>query len=300
MVTLELSAGAICDFVETYTGVTTANDALKYVKAGYARFLAGLDPRTGRTHTWSFLQPYSTIDLWTTQTGTASGAPVYSDPSSTITSASAMFYESMVGHDVAFTGGSSYTITSYTSSTVVVVTGDASGEADGRAMTVTATGYYSFESDFGGLIENPVYPYSSTLTTLELEEVTPETIYTYWRNTDTAGVPRYWAIIPQTFVAATGQRYQVICAPLPEDARTWSYRYLVSALDITDVAEVFLLGGTTHSYTIRQFALADAEMILGHTSGVQEDLAQKMMAAAIDIDKALFTSTEVECIKGGP
>lgn len=87
-------------------------------------------------------------NVWTTKTGAASGAPVKDNGTSTVTAAAAMFHESMIGHNVAFTGGSSYQITAYTNTTVVVVSGDASGESDGGAMTVTADSDYAMPADF--------------------------------------------------------------------------------------------------------------------------------------------------------
>lgn len=228
MATLELSAAAICDFVEVYTGVTTAGDALKYVNAGYERFLSGLDPRTGRAHAWSFLQPMTTITL-----------------------------------------------------------------------TVAGVGTYALPADFGGLIEKFVYRYSSTLTNEMTVESSPDTIYAAWRDDNVAGVPKYWAIVPITLTPATGQLWNLIVYPIPEVERTWQYRYLQLATVLTDAA-VYLLGGAYYSYTIRALALAEAELLLGHTTGIHEGRANTLMAAAIDRDKQLFTTHDVENIIGGP
>lgn len=301
MATLELSAGEVCDVVETYTGNTTAGNAIGHVKAGYDRFLAGTDPRTNRAHVWSFLQPISTITIWATATGAASGAPVKDNGTSTVTSAAAMFYASMVGHDVAFTAsGNSYEITAYTSSTVVTVSGDASAEADADVLTVTADGAYSLPSAFGGLVEKPVYEYSSTLSTLATVEVSPKTIYSQWRLSNTAGVSRYLAIVPKDLVQATGQEWKLIVSPVPEDTQVWRYRYSILADDITDSATVYFLGGTSYSYLIRQLSLADAEYITGRTRGIHEAKAIGMMSAAVGRDDTLFITNDVERLEGGP
>lgn len=71
---------------------------------------------------------------------TADGAPVYASPSSTVTVDDYIFRAADVGHDLTFWSSgtpSSYTISAFTNPKVVVVTGDASGEADGDIVTIS-------------------------------------------------------------------------------------------------------------------------------------------------------------------
>jgi hypothetical protein len=73
------------------------------------------------------------ITLWKTTTGACSG--VFSSPSTTVTATAAAFHATMVGRTLKGGSGTEYLITAYTSTTVVVVTGDASAET---TFTVTA------------------------------------------------------------------------------------------------------------------------------------------------------------------
>lgn len=297
---LELTANVVCDAVEGLTGVTDAGDALVHVKAGYRRFLDALDARTGRAYFWSFLQPLGTISIWETATGAASGAPSKDNGTSTVTSAAAMFDEGMIGHNVEFTATENeYEITAYTSSTVVTVSGDASGEADADVITVTADGIYPLPTDFGGLIDPFEYQYNSTLSRPALEEVSPGEILKGWRDTETEGTPRKWAVVPAEFTSTTGQRYKVLTYPVTEDDRTWNYRYLRLAVDITDASTAYFLGGALHSYCIRECALAEAEASTGATDGIHQARAQTMLMAAIDQDRALFATHSVESLADG-
>jgi len=70
--------------------------------------------------------------------GTVVGVGVYSSPSTTITAAAgATFTASMIGHNFKFdTSGTSYVVASVTSSTIIVVTGDAHAEASGDTFKV--------------------------------------------------------------------------------------------------------------------------------------------------------------------
>lgn len=103
---------------------------------------------------WRWQQPTASLVLWATVTTgvvTVGGAG-----DTTLTSANADFYPSMVGHTiVSDTLGTSYTIVSYTSSKVVVVDADASAD-DGDTFTVTADGNYTLPADFGGEYNGPI------------------------------------------------------------------------------------------------------------------------------------------------
>ena len=72
-----------------------------------------------------------------TQEATAVGQPVHTSTSA-LTTTESVWFDDMVGLSVTFaTSGTSYIIASVTSPTVVVLTGNASGEASGDAVTVT-------------------------------------------------------------------------------------------------------------------------------------------------------------------
>lgn len=73
-------------------------------------------------------------------TGTMSGAPSFGDPESTVTATAAIFTEEMVGQRLIFdTSGNSYLIEAFTSTTIIDITGDASGEDSGDTLTVSGS-----------------------------------------------------------------------------------------------------------------------------------------------------------------
>ena len=287
---LQLKADAICDVVEAAFKDATG---LNHLKAGYTRFLAGLDSRTGRSHTWSFLKPLSTITIWPTiAVGTATVTGVKDNGTTTVTASEDTFYPLMVGSTITITAVGDFVIASYTSATVVVVTGDATGA--GKTFSIACDGTYALPDDFGGLLEPFTYDYHASYSTPRLEEVSVETIFARWRNSETEGTAWQWAILPVELDKTVGQLWKVIFAPVTQYARTLKYRYLKTPIDITD-GTVYLVGGTLHSYTIQELALADAELTLaGVDGGPHETRAAQLLAASIDKDKLLFETNDIQ------
>ena len=297
MATLALACDAMVGRVEERMGWASPTGAqsiwaLARLNDGYARFLKGLVPETSPPlyHDWLFLRPYATMSLWATATGVAAGAPSKDNGTSTVTSAAAMFYPSMIGHGVTFTATEkTYVIASYTSSKVVVVTGDASGEANLDVMTVTAEGRYSLPSTFAGMYEDPVYVHVDGANLGDLEQGSLQQLYRRMRASDDTGDPVGFALQIRTLVT-TGQIWWLRVHPVPDTTRTiiFAYRYRVEAL--TDSGTVYHVAGQDHDVTILQFAYAEIERIKMHKSGPEEVQAQQRMLESVAFDEALFSN----------
>lgn len=204
-------------------------------------------------HPWSWLHPTADFVIWATATGTA-GVPAKDNGTSTVTTTAATFYDTMVGFNLVFgTSGNSYPIASYTSSTVVVVTGDASGEADAQTVTVTATGNYQLPDDFGILEDNITYDASGRGERLP---IVPDTeILTRRSNTDMISFPTHGAIRPKSSDLTAGQRWELLTWPITDADYTLQlpYSVLVNALSSTNL---YPLGGMMQSSLVLQSCLA--------------------------------------------
>jgi hypothetical protein len=107
-----------------------------------------LHPPVNPPHVWSCLRDPGELTLWTdvavdsdiTVTGVESGG------STTVTASEAKFYETMIGHSIVITSTGTFTITGYTSSTVIVVSGDAT--CTDETFSITGDGVYRLPSDF--------------------------------------------------------------------------------------------------------------------------------------------------------
>jgi hypothetical protein len=243
-------------------------------------------------HAFSFLQPSNlavsttTLTLWPTATGTMTVATV------TITAAAAAFYPSMIGHILtADTSGTTYTITAYTSSTVVTVNTSAAAD-DGDTFTVTATGTYRLPSDWGGAIGPPVYTNAASNSD-DLEEVTPEDMDRLYRDDATTGDPEKWCISVPTPVT-TGQSWNARFHPVPSTALTVQWPHKVIVADLTDSSAVYPVGGEEHNDTILWCAKAAAEFLSDRKPGAMEYMANQMMRDSAAIDRGLYASADTQ------
>ena len=218
------------------------------------------------SHPWSFLAPRTSFTLWATQSSTASGAPVYDDGTSTVTAETAMFYPSMVGKSVTFGAtGKSYVIASYTSSTIVVVTGNASGEADEDAITVTADGDYLLPDDFGQLLSPPVYEPDTCALRL-VARTNAEIDILRSQSDDAGGYATDFCIAPVEFSETAGQQHNLRVWPTPGTTANVMLHMLLVPGKLEDDADN-LPGGVLHSLTIRDAALAENEIRTGLVNG---------------------------------
>lgn len=295
MADLGLSAGAMCDLIETMIGNDADNAApgagvaLAYLNAGYWEFLRGQDPRTNKVYEWSFLRPRYVLTLAEHVTGTSTG--VYDDSTyTTVTATANKFVPTMVGGVVSFadvTG--TFTVYSYTSETVIVVTGDAT-HAD-KTFTIDSGGVYNLPDDFGGFLGPPVYVYDSADARGPLTESSAGTIRTqYYRDGYSQSTPEHYAIIPRTFAVTTGERFDLLVGPPPDSDRDVIFPYRRLADAMTDSGTVFPVGGVEHAYTILAYGKKHLEQTRGVFDGPWGAESARRMIASIDIDKRLFGS----------
>ena len=188
------------------------------------------------------------------------------------------FRSTMVGAVIVSTNGN-YTITAYTSTSIVTVASDASAD-DGNAFTMVA-GSVTTSSNLYDLVEE-----------------SPERIRTRWRDSDVAGYTQYWALEPKTFVAATGQQFRFLVAPVPQQDMSVDMRVRLRLADVTATGVRFF-GGDSLSLAIRDAALADAELVTGHVGGEWAQRAQVSLWSAIDADRMEMTTQEDQRIVPG-
>jgi len=289
------TASALIDAIGAYKGWDTPDvmqrlSCLDRLNEGYRRFKRGVYTDEGgvrHVHAFSFLQPSTaavTLTLWPTVTGTMTVV------TTTITAAAAAFYPSMVGHTLtADTSENTYTISGYTSSTVITVTASAAADT-GDTFTITATGTYRLPSDWGGAVSSPVYTNASD-TSQDLDEVTPEEMDELYRDDSNTGDPENWAMSVPSPVT-TGQSWDARFHPIPSTAMTVQWPYKVVIADLTDSTAVYPAGGEEHNDTIMFCALAAAEFAADRTLGAMEAKAMQMMRDSAAIDTDLYSSID--------
>jgi len=250
--------------------------AKRMTNLGYLKFL--------RERPWRFLAPNTTLTAWD-DVAVVAGTTVTSS-GTTLTASAASFYREMIGATITI-ASTDYTIEAYTSTTVVTI----SAAPSASAVTFAITGAGSCRLPDGFVtIKTPFRFATSESHSTPIEERSAAWVRARWAGDDSStGVPRYYAIEPIAFTAATGQRHQVIFEPIPDSDYSMTYAHDLMPSEMTTDTE-YPLGGALHSLTIRQAALAMAEQDTGETNGAMAHLYQGTdgkggeLARSIEID----------------
>jgi hypothetical protein len=234
------------------------------------------------THLWPHMRPVRSIIAWATTTGTNSGAPVYSSPSSTVTATASVFHPAMISHNIVFDATeNSYPITSYTSGTVIVVTGDASSEGAADTFTITADGDYDLPDDVGGVTGSLTFAATTGYVPVPIQgemgirdRRQPSTI---------TGRPQYGAVRHKTSDMTDGQRLELMLWPTPDTDYTLSYQsfLLPNKLDATNK---YPLGGMQLAEVYLASCLAMAEQRKYDERGLRWTAFMERLTAAIQLD----------------
>jgi len=290
-----LTAKELADKVEK-TLTLEEGMGLECVREGFGRFLKGMDPfdTLKAPHVWSFLSPRAEMTWSMTVTGTGTG--VYDDSTYTvITATTAIFSPEQVGDTITVDGSDTYEVKTYTSSTIVSISGDNAFAA--KSLSLPHSGVYTLPANFGGLVAPFVYPYSALQRPL-LEKSAPSDIMKMLSYQRTVGTPAYYAISADPLTAqddggwGTGsQRFSVMVFPRPEADRIVRYQYktVIQADAVTDRTDSYLLGGIDHDRTITAGAMAHGEWLARQERGSLEEEFRREMAGSIQADKMLKT-----------
>lgn len=237
------------------------------VNTGYRWFLwpSTIDGQDFEAHQWSFLKlTNENFPLWDEQSSTISSVSSYdsTNDETTVTAAATMFYSSMIGKSLVVTGGGTYTIKSYTSGTVVVVTGDASGESAAATITVATNGNFLLPDDLAG-IEGPGWfqPDESEYREVPLTGEAKIQIKRM-RYNDTSGTPQVMAIRNSANYPTTteGQRWELIVWPTPDAVYTLGFRYQPQPSKLS-ASNPYPYGGASHSALLVAAVRAAAEYL---------------------------------------
>lgn len=250
-------------------------------------------PPLTKPHEWSFMRPMTTMQVFPPQSGTITAAPTYDSASgtSTVVAATGTFYKEMIGLKLKFTtSGNEYPIASWTNSTTVVVTGDASGESvQGWSVDPTVLGF-RLPDDFGGLDsditiqDNQTYYNTIKLTgEARMRALKQATSITSSR-------PRWAALRPEP-PSASGQRWRLLIWPEPDAVYTLQYRYNINldapnALPTPDSA--YPAGGLPFAELYLESCLAVAEQRIDDTQDVHTKRFHQCLLTAIERDMAQF------------
>lgn len=232
-----------------------------------------------RTHKWSFLAPDATLIAFKSVALDASVTVTASTV--TVTASEASFHPGMIGHSLIITGDATYTITGYTSTTVVTI--DSSSSASGATFSIDSERYAMLPATFGSIID----PFTYTQDTYQgrMREVTIAQISDIWAVSGTVtNDPFLFAIRPSGFSNSTGQRWEVIWNYYPGSDRILRYRYRVKWSNMSSDSEL-PLGGIDMNDAIFYGAMMKHEEDQG-ASRYYKGRFDEEMTKAVGLDKA--------------
>jgi len=259
--------------------------------------LRSLDGTNAAAHRWSFVTPSAEISTFVAFSSAITELGVYEATvagETTVTMTAATFLAVHVGQPLKFGAtGNQYLISSFTSTNVVQVTGDASGETATDTCTIDNDDLL-LPDDFGGM-DSSWITFDSSTDRPKIELQSEARIRDVRQRTVTATRPDIAAIRPAPFTAfaggagapTLGQRWHLQLWPAPDQTYVLGYRYL-RLFDVITSTQ-FFYGGAFYGETLLLACLSIAEQRRNQDQGggakYQHDLFIESLAGAISHDE---------------
>lgn len=291
---MALTSATLVDRIQTFVGWAddvTAEQALalEWLNDGYHEFLTGVwydEEGLMRQHNWTFLKPRASMTLWggfAAQALTVSG-----DDDTILTAATASFFATMVGATiVGDTSGTEYTVVTYTSTKIIVVDADASGDT---TFTMTPNGVNRLPAGWGGSDVSPVYDNDESTSTA-LAEVSPGRMERLYRDDSNEGMPRRWCYFPATHASSAVLAQDIRVHPACDEDYLIQWPFRLVPADLADSA-TYHVAGVEHDLTIEAFAKAAAEFSQSGKHGAWFAEARRLMRQSAILDRNLKDSSQ--------
>lgn len=167
-------------------------------------------PGVGQAFVWSCLRDPGLLDLWG---DIAVGSATVSQSAGTMTASTASFYETMIGKSIVVTTVGTFTVTGYTSSTVLTVTPTASYST--KTFSIASDGTFLLPSDFESPeVSTATFTDNAFVPDIQLVD---ERVVTSLRATQQqTGYPQFASIRWVTNDGTTSQLQEMVTWPEPD------------------------------------------------------------------------------------
>jgi hypothetical protein len=256
------------------------------ISDGYQMFLypppVPVDGHLVTGYEWSFLQPMT--DQLTTYNSYSTGTIEVTVDDATVTLSDGTWPAWIDDQSYLTIDGSNYLISSRTSDTEIELDADWAGDTE-DTLSYTAFLYpwrMDLPSDFGWIAGGQLWIDSDSVHGA-IDFINPRDIMQRRLGLVGTGTPRYAAVRPKAFVEGTGQRWQLIIHPPPDQSYTIDLPMVVAGNMMTD--DNYGRGGAVHSLTLLYCMYAMAEVETGGgKAGQWNDRALGRLATSIKID----------------
>lgn len=267
------------------SGNWSSNEASRIdaiIKAGLLRVY--YPERVGKefVHQWSWMRPVVSIDtVEPYDTGTVEIV------SGVVTLTSGTWPSWAASGELTISGGT-YSVNTRDSNSQITLD-DTSVDADAETEYTLSQATYDLESTFGGAFDGPLtFAAGSTIIYRPIPVVSHKQVRDERQSFLTTGTPTMAAVHPKTFVATTGQRWQITFYPTPDAVYQLSARSKVSP-SMLDATNKYPLGGSEIAELILTSCLAIAEQRYRDEQGVHRQEFPLLLAAAIANDADAFS-----------
>ena len=253
------------------------------LKRGLRQFY--FPPRLYQTedpHEWNFLKPTMSLDtIATYSTGTIAVVKT----GTTVTLTTGVWPSWAYTHGTLVVDTTEYAIASRTSDAEIELSAAWTEDTETAATyDLKHDGNYDLPDDFGGMDGTLTYEPSENKADIKI--VGEGRIRTLRRNDSSTTYPLYVAIRPKEQTdTTTGQRFEVMFYPIPDDAYELAYRMNILPQMLVATTLTHPYGGAIHAETIEASCLAIAELQEDEKEGPKKAYFMERLSASISKDK---------------
>lgn len=252
----------------------TSSRLAAIIKAGVHQFYfppkiqADKDP-----HKWSFLTPVASL---TTEETYSTGTVEVSNNVCTLTGGTWPTWAATNGRLTI--GSTEYPISGKDGIYLYVSGVDV---AAGATFTLEHDGNYTLPDNFGSMISQYM-TFNDDIVGPRVNLTGEGQIRTLRQGDNVFGQPKLAAVRPKTSTGSTGQRWELLLYPIPDDTYTLYYRYRLLPDSLS--TGLYPYGGAAHTQTIIQSCMAMAELKMDGKRGPQWEQFVTMLTASIEQD----------------
>jgi len=227
-------------------------------------------------HEWSFLKPVTTLTaILPYETGTVQVS------SNTVTLSGGTWPTWAYTNGLLYIDGVFYPITERVDTRYLIATGP--NVAAGTTFSLEHNGNYALPGDFGG-IEGKI-TYDIEQYNKEIELVGEGRIRAIRQGSKLTGAPTHAAIRPMNTTGATGQQFEMMLWPTPDEAYVLTYRRVCIPDRLVGTTNEYPMGTAQHGETLLASCLAAAELQEDEKAGPRRAYFMDRLMASIQIDK---------------
>lgn len=229
-------------------------------------------------HEWSFLKPVTTLE---TILPYSAGTVSVSDGIVDLTGG--QWPEWAATNGILYIEGVRYHILERTTSRYLLVTGD--NVDAGATYELKHNGNYTLPPTFGGIEGFITYEHETYAHKIIL--VGEGQIRAMRQGAWTTGRPAYAAVRPMQSTGSSGQRYELMLYPIPDDVFTLTFRSRVLPDALVASSSQYPLGTAIHGETILASCLAAAELHEDEKEGPRRKYFMERLSASVQHDKTM-------------